>query len=78
MSRPSRRSYHEATGDIGLENVIEGALGEVAAVEGEDRRHVAQAVFIMPTPLDFHRGHRVVRLGFVLFRARRVEYAVQR
>lgn len=77
-SIPSSRTYHEATGDIRLEDVIKGAPGEGAAVEGEDLRHVAQAVFIMSTASYCQRGLGVVGLGFVLFRTRRVEYTVQR
>lgn len=76
-SIPSSRSYHEAAGDIWLEDLIKGALGEGAAVEGEDLRHVAQAVFIVSTALYRQRGLGIVGAGSVLCRTRRVEYSVQ-
>lgn len=70
-------SYHEATGDIWLEDFIKGALGVGAAVEGEDLGHVAQTVFIMSAALYRQRGLGVVGAGFVISCTRRVEYTVQ-
>ena len=76
-STPCSLSYHEAAGDIGLEDFIKGALGERAAVEGEDLRHVAQTVFIMSAALYCQGGLGVVGAGFVLRCTRRIEYTVQ-
>lgn len=70
-------SYHEVPADIWLEDFVKGALGEGAAVEGENLRHVAQAVFIMSGAL-YCQGHLgVVRAGSLLRRAGRVEYIIQ-
>lgn len=70
--------YHEAASDVWLENVIEGAVGEVAAVVGEDGRYVAQALLVVAAAPHRHRGLRLVPLGLVLLRARGVEQAAQR
>lgn len=77
-STPSSLSYHEATADIWLEDFIKGALGEGAAVEGEDLRHIALTVFIMSAALYCQSSLGVVGARFVLFCARRVEYTAQR
>lgn len=68
-------SYHEATSDVWLENVVEGAVGEVAAVVGEDEGHVAQALLVVAAAPDRHRGLRLVPPGLVMLRARRVKQA---
>lgn len=60
LSFPSSHPYHEATADIWLEDFIEGALGEGAAVEGEDLRHVAHTVLIISAALYCQRGLGVV------------------
>ena len=76
-SSPSSLSHHEAAADIGLEDFIEGALGEGAAVEGEDLRHVAQTVFVLSAARHCHRGQGVVGTGIILCCTRRAEYTVQ-
>lgn len=76
-SFPASRSYHKASGDVWLEDVIKGAPGEGAAVEGENLRHVAQAVLIMSAASYCQRCLRVVGLGFVLLCTRRAEYTAE-
>lgn len=71
-------SHHEAAGDVWLENIVEGAVGEVAAAVGEHGRHVAQALLVAAAAPERHRGLRLVMLGLVVLRARRVEQAAQR
>lgn len=71
-------SYHEAASDVWLENVVEGAVGEVAAVVGEDGRHVAQTLLVPTAAPDRHRGLRLGQLGLVLLCARGVEQAAHR
>lgn len=71
-------SYHEAASDVWLENVIKGAVGEVAAVVGEDGRHVAQALLVVAAAPDRHRGLRLVAPGLVRLSARGVEQAARR
>lgn len=66
VSAPFCLSYHEATGDIWLEDFVKGAFGEGAAVEGENLRHVAHTVFIMSASLYCQKGLGVVGAGFVL------------
>lgn len=74
----NKATYHEATSDVWLENVVEGAVGEVAALVGEDGRYVAQALLVVAAALHRHRGLRLVPLGLVLRCARGVEQAAQR
>ena len=66
--------HHEVSADIGLEDLVEGALGEGAAVEAEELSHVSQAFLVVARAEHGQWGSGVVRGRFPLRRARRVEH----
>lgn len=71
------RSYHEAAGHVGLKDVIEGAVREGAAVEGEDLGNIAHTLLILSAAVYEQRTLRFIGARFVLGCTWRVEYALQ-